>query len=144
MAGFTDETLTSMEDMFTVCDHILEEEMSKEDLDSLEERIGSLCRQTEDYRDYLRDQESNSRLELSREMAAALLAEDRRIRELVEKDFPSGDRSESADVNVGALYVEYLTGRARQSVREALIGAMILKTFSRRAEAVGKTAGYEQ
>ncbi len=138
MVSYSDEVLQDMESLFSDCNHILEEDISDQVMDQMHKRITLLQKQSEEYKENLLDQESNSKSPVSREMASLLLTEDRKIRDMIERYFsPAEDTMRMAgaraDVNVGALYVEYLTGRALQSTREALIGAMNLKILSKNA-----------
>ncbi len=138
MVGFSEEILQDMkkmETLFTTCDHILEEEVSEQTIREMQDRVQNLREQSEAYKHSLQDQEDHSRSPESRGMAALLLTEDREIEARIKRQFPdagdrAGEETPPADVNVGALYVEYLTGRAMQSIRIALIGAMNLKLLS--------------
>ncbi len=139
MTCFSDEVLKDMENLFTVCNHILEENIPDQGIDKMKDQVIVLRQQSEDYKKNLLDQENNSKSDVSREMASLLLTEDRKLEDLIERDFPSErNRLQTAgsgpDMNVGALYVEYLTGRAMQSIREALVGAMNLKILSKRTD----------
>ncbi len=139
MVSHPDEVLQDMESLFTDCNHILEEDIPDQIIDQMREWMSFLEKQSEEYKQNLLEHESNSKSALSREMASLLLTEEKKIKDLIERDFPYAEEKENAaapraDVNVGALYVEYLTGRALQSAREALIGAMNLKVLSRRTK----------
>lgn len=134
MIGFSDETLYSIKELFVFCDHILEEELSDQDLRKIQDRICDLLNQSEEYQELLLDQKEHSRSELSREIAGTFLEEDQRFQDFMKDTIVmKNDRKclsgGEDDFNEGALYVEYLTGRAMQSIREALIGAMNLKTI---------------
>ncbi len=122
MDKLSEEALEKMEIVFEACDHILELDLSDQVIDEMRVQISALQKQSEDYQKHLMDQENNSKSYISRDMAAVLLREDHRVGEWQDEI--------SQDINVGALYVEYLTGRARQSIREALIVAMHLKILS--------------
>lgn len=139
METISDETLKSIEQILAECDHILEIELPDNVIDEMEEQIAMLQQRSEEYIGNLADQEQHSRSASSRDMAALLLAEEEKIRELIEKELASvGNRTDVSEteqaINVCALCVEYLTGRARQSIREALIGAMNLKILSKKLQ----------
>lgn len=141
MADFSDKALQSMEELLDICDHILEEDLSDHTINKMRDRIVFLQKQSEDYSNYLTDQENNSRSSLSREMASLLLEEDKEIRNCLGKVFPDTKCRMrvfgiNTDENMGALCVEYLTGRARQSIRDALISAMKLRILSEDTEVV--------
>ncbi len=136
MIGISDETLYSIKELFVFCNHILEEELSDQDLKRIQDQIRDLLNQSEGYRELLQDQKENSRSDLSREIAGAFLEEDQTFQDFMKDSIVmKNDRKCSSgsgdDFNEGALYVEYLTGRAMQSIREALIGAMNLKTMQK-------------
>lgn len=164
MLNYSDESLQGMTKLFDICDHILEEDVPDWVVAEMREWIICLEKQSDAYRKNLLDQERNSKSELSRKMASLLLTEDRKIEAVIESEIPimrdlspddgryacgtanKRDRSDGmhdrekqgdmtrSDVNIGALYVEYLTGRAMQSIRDALIGAMKLKILSKNTE----------
>ncbi len=123
--------LVGMGSLLEACNHILEEKIPKDDLEGLLAQIDIMVAQSESYMANLQNQGTNSRSSISREIASLILNEDKKLRALIEKDFPEPGKHESAkgpeDLNVGVLYEEYLTGRAMQAVREALIGAVNLK-----------------
>lgn len=135
MEAYPEKAHVEMEALLTQCDHILETHFSDEELADLQNGLRLLQTEAEAYRVDLADKEAHSCSGLSRGMASMLLTEDRRVEDYLASCFsPPGDVSgvslSDQDRNVGALYVEYLTGRARQSVREALIGAARLKLLT--------------
>ncbi len=128
MSGCSNEALCSMEKLLSFCDHILEEPLSDQDISIMRDELNHLQIQSEHYKEHLRDQGNHSKSDLSRELAEMLIAEDDHFCNYLEDAFPIREKaSEQEDFNAGALCVEYLTDRARQSVREALMGAMNLK-----------------
>ncbi len=91
-----------------------------------------LLAQSELYYRNLADKGENSRSEVSRRIAATLLNEERwSVNPLYyKKGFPGDINDEDltmTDLDIEALYVEYLTGRARQALRDAEMGALYLK-----------------
>ncbi len=134
MTGISNEAFCSMEKLFVFCEHILDERVSLQEMTAMQNELMLLQKQSEDYQEQLQDQEEHSRSDHSKMIAASFLEEDRRFRDFTKRTFLAGKRKETDeetdDMDLGALYVEYLTGRARQSVREALIGALNLKLSS--------------
>ncbi len=137
MTLLTEQTKTGIEELLACCDHILEEKMTEQELQNIRIELNELCQQAENYRSRLQDQKQHSRSDLSRKIASQLLQEDRKLSALLSGYFPereNGAWEEERDADIGALYVEYLTGRARQSIREALIGAIHLKILQKETE----------
>ncbi len=135
MAGSPEETLESIYELLSDCEHILEIECSDQRLSKMQEQLSALIAQSESYRRNLLDQQKNSKSVRSREIAALMLEEEDHLERQLLKGIPGyGDKKEAAaghkDLNIGALCVEYLSGRAMQSIRETLIGAMSLKITS--------------
>lgn len=139
MTGFSNEALGGIENLLFVCDHILEEDIPEQEIPKMQERLRLLQKQSDDYKKRLSDQGENSMSDLSRRIASLFLEEDRILESFIKKNFTDTDYTGNysgvaGDINIGALCVEYLTDRARQSIREALIGAMNLKILQRRMD----------
>ncbi len=114
---------------------ILDSEVSEAEIQGIEAYMQQLMSQSETYYSNLRDKGMNSRSEVSRRMAMSLLNEERwSVNPLYNKEgFPLDINStniSSMDLDIEALYVEYLTGRARQALRDAEMGALYLKLLS--------------
>ncbi len=130
-----EKTLESIYELLSDCEHILEKECSDQRLSEMQEQLSVLTAQSECYRRNLMDQQMNSRSLKSREFAALMLAEENDLERQLLEGIPGHlDKEKAADdhndLNIGALCVEYLSGRAMQSIRETLIGAMKLKIAS--------------
>lgn len=135
MNKYSHEALDSIEGLFTFCEHILDEPLEDQDLIAIQDKLTCLQRQCDAYQEQLRDQKAHSKSDQSKSMAATFLKEDTLFQDFMKKAFSEKKNSDAdeieASMNIGALYVEYLTGRARQSVREALIGAFSLKLIQK-------------
>lgn len=130
-----EETLESIYELLSDCEHILEKECSDQRLSEMQEQLSVLTAQSEYYRRNLIDQQMNSKSLRSREFAALMLTEKNDLERQLLKGIPGYlNQKETADdlkdINIGALCVEYLSGRAMQSIRETLIGAIKLKIAS--------------
>lgn len=120
MELFTERFLQEMEDILNRCNTILEEKYPRNELNEMKCYVETFQKQLNDYQKNLKEQESNSKLELSRNFASIFLKEDR--------EMTSNLKFKNIDEN--ALYVEYLTGRARIALVEALMGAISLKLLA--------------
>ncbi len=135
------DVLHGMGSLLESCNHILEEKIPKDDISYLLSQADLMTTQSDTYRAELRNQSENSRSGVSREIATQILDEDIKVTDLIQKAFPEcemiSEDGEDVDLNVGALYEEYLTGRAMQAIREAIIGAIHLKMIQNEKEDPG-------
>lgn len=141
MPEYLDSALREIETLFHNSIHILGTGISEQTEENLQNQLTRLQKQSEDYKAFLSDQAEHSRSSLSRDMAALIMIEERKIENLLAEYFPddpekAADMISDEDYNVRALYEEYLTGRAMQSVREALIGAIKLRILSERSKQI--------
>lgn len=114
---------------------VLDSEISEEDLQGIRGDMQQLLAQSERYYKELKDKGENSRSEVSRHIANVLLNEECwSVNPLYNKEgFPKefGDEDiSSTDLDLEALYVEYLTGRAGQALRDAEMGELYLKIIN--------------
>lgn len=139
MPDYFDGTLREMEQLFHSCIYILETEASDQNGKAMQEQLVSLQTQSDVYKTFLSDQAEHSRSVMSRDMASLIIAEEGKIESLLAEYFPDDPEKATAvlsdaDYNIRALFEEYLTGRAMQSVREALIVALKLRMLSERSK----------
>ncbi len=128
-----EEALQDIQELLSDCEHILEIDCSDQKLCEMLEQLEILKSQSDGYLEQLMDQKMNSKSGRSREMASLMLTEEKNLQRQLAKGISSDEKSpadDCGDLNIGVLYVEYLTGRAMQSIREALISAMCLKIVS--------------
>lgn len=126
---------TELDELSEDVKRILDSKISEPEIKGIKKYLDQLLSQSETYYRNLKDKGMNSRSEVSRRMAMSLLSEERwSVNPLYNKEgFPSDIKREdisSVDLDIEALYVEYLTGRARQALRDAEMGALYLKLLS--------------
>ena len=134
MSFYSEQFLMDMDEILLRCDQILENSISDDELSVIKSDMEDLKKQSELYYENLKDQIENSKLDFSRKLAAIVLKEDEEIKRFPETyyslDNSFGSVGSIENVNEIALYVEYLSGRAKQAFRDALIGAMRLKLLA--------------
>ncbi len=136
METLPEQVLGNVDSLLSRCDHILETELSDQELVRLQAELNHLKTQSASYLQELADKKANACSEHSRIIAALILTEEQNLEEFMTTQFPQGSRTDreslsDQELNIGALYVEYMTDRARQSLREALIGACQLKLLDK-------------
>ncbi len=134
MDYFSKQVFSDVEDMLQKCDQILESSISEEELPAIRQEMEELRRQSIEYYDNLKDQVENSKLEFSRKVASMILREDKDIKQYLEDQYLRNraffTEPAANDIDERALYVEYLSGRARQAFRDAMMGAINLRLLA--------------
>ncbi len=134
MSFYSEQFLMDMDEILLRCDRILENHISDTELSVIKRDMEDLKKQSELYYENLKDQIKNSKLDFSRKLAAIVLKEDENIENFFESYYSVdnffGSEISMEKMNEIALYVEYLSGRAKQAFRDALIGAMGLKLLA--------------
>ncbi len=134
MSFYSEQFLMDMDEILLRCDRILENHISDTELSVIKRDMEDLKKQSELYYENLKDQIENSKLDISRKLAAIVLKEDEKIEDFFESYYSVdnffGSEISMENMNEIALYVEYLSGRAKQAFRDALIGAMGLKLLA--------------
>lgn len=145
MSSNLENIRSGLDELSAVCSNILDPESSEIEMQRIREYMHQLLAESEQYYRNLADKGKNSRSEVSRRIAMTLLNEERwSVNPLYFKEgFPADINDEDIslmDLDIEALYVEYLTGRARQALRDAEMGELYLKLLSYRRNSKAKEA----